>query len=622
MPGLFTGLVTLFLFCAPPAAGQIRLGPGESTETAFRREIRGPWFGWLAAHDEGDMTLARTRLEEIFRHSKKIGIKRLSDMALAATLVGRRNIASGKLDLAREAVSAAIALDPDLPEARFMDLNLAAKSGSWGAVPSKLGQCIRATFADKEARRIFFLRFFLILAASCAALGLAGALLQVVEYGRRFVHDVSELTGKFVGGAVKNVLAVAILFAPFLLALDIIWYAIFLFVMTYGYCSYRQRIVGISALILTLPLFPVMDRVSYELAVTTSSIIRGAEALEESRYDQKVLDDLEATKNVLADDADIRFLLGRLYQALAQNDRALTEYSVGAQLGKSDTRCLINRGSLRFIDGDFGAAQEDFLEALRRDGGSAAAKYNLSLVYAETFRTVEAGETLKEARALDASLVQGFQDKPGLVKAAILDYTVDEARKKVVSLEGDSRSRRLLGHFRSSKQTVFPKTFILFGVILAIPIAIGVDLLRSRHRGYAQECQKCSRTFCRLCKPPGEGALLCSQCVHVYMKKDGVSIETKLVKAEEVRRGRLWRDRWRVFVNIVLPGSLAYIQDRMEWAVPSLAVFLLGVVTLLGWSHWIVSPRPGLTHSLPGLIVPSLLIVTGIVLGQLSQRGR
>jgi NAD(P)-dependent dehydrogenase (short-subunit alcohol dehydrogenase family) len=52
-----------------------------------------------------------------------------------------------------------------------------------------------------------------------------------------------------------------------------------------------------------------------------------------------------------------------------------------------------------------------------------------------------------------------------------------------------------------------------------------------------------------------KSAMLCSQCVHVYLRKDGVSIETKLQKVEEVKKRRSFADRLRVVLNLVLPGA-------------------------------------------------------------------
>jgi tetratricopeptide (TPR) repeat protein len=600
---------------------QVLVGPGQSTETAFRREIRGHWFAWLAAQEDGDAALGRAKTDEIVRYAQKIGIHRLTDLALSATLLGRRELLAGKTQIAKESFDAAVKLDPDLPEARWGRVSLAARTRRWTEVPGALADALRATFKDVESRRITLARLGLILVLTIGAVGAAFVLVLVLAYAKLYVHDLSELAGGFVKDpATRRVLTAGLFLAPLLLSFDVVWLVLVLFVAVWGYATFGQRIAAAVGLAALLPVLPMVDAVSYRYATDASPILRGAEALAESRYDQRVLDNLEAVKNVLPEDVDVRFLLGCLYQALGQNDRAVTEYTTGANASPSESRCLVNRGNIHFVDGDFGSAQEDFQEALKRDARNVAARYNLALVYAETFPTVEAAEALQEARALDSRLVTKFQETPSVVKVVSLAYGVDDARKKIESLEKDSRSRRLLGHFRSAHAFNPFGVAVLPGILVAIGAAFLVARLRSRGYGYSSECQKCGRTFCRLCKPVGESNVLCSQCVHVYLKKDGVAIETKLQKLDEVKRKKRFSDRARLVANVVFPGSIAFLDSRVLTALLSLSLFFLGLVAAFGREAFGVVPRPFVTPSVVWTL-PWLVVATAAWLyGQLSAR--
>ena len=480
--------------------------------------------------------LARRKVDEILKHAQKIEIRRMTDLALSATLLGRRQLVAGKPTLAREAFAAAIRLDPDLPEPRWARLRLALRVRQPAEVVSGLAGALRATVADGESRRVNVARVVLLALGTIAAAALAALIILLARHGGRLVHDMRETAGGFLHGRASFALVLVALALPLLLGLDVVWLALFLFVLVFGYASLDQRIATSIAVLLLVALFPTLDRFAYEFAISSSPILRGAEALQEARYDQRVLDNLEAAKNIAPDDVDIRFLLGRLYQALGQNDRAIFEYTAGAQLGQRDIRCLVNRGNIRFVDGDLGSSQEDYQQALKRDPRSIAARYNLALLYAETFRTVEAAQTLQEARALDAHAVQSFQDTPTLVKVVSIGFTPEEARRKIEEMERVGRTRRLLGHFRTWSPLAAFRVPVVAGFFLAVAAAWGLDIFRRRGRGYASECQKCGRAFCCLCKPSTESALLCSQCIHVYLKKDGVAIETKLQKLDDVRR--------------------------------------------------------------------------------------
>jgi tetratricopeptide (TPR) repeat protein len=598
------------------------VGPGESTETIFRKQMRGQWFAWLAAQEEGDLALASRKVDEILKHAQKIEVRRLSDLALSATLVGRRQLAAGKPTLAGEAYAAAIRLDPDLPEPRWARVGLAISTRHFANfLPDLLG-ALRATFADGESRRVLRVRAVLLAFGTLCAATVAALVILLARHGARLIHDLREGTGALLRGRAAGALVLGVLVLPLLIGLDVVWLALFLLVLVFGYASFAQRIALSAALILLAFLFPVLDRFAYEFAISSSPIMRGAEALKESRYDQRVLDNLEAAKNVAPDDVDIRFLLGRIYQALGQNDRAVAEYTTGAQLAPRDIRCLVNRGNIRFVDGDLGSAQEDYQQALQREPRSIAARYNLALLYAETFRTVEAAQTLQEARALDPRAVQSFQDTPTLVKVVSIGFTPEDARRKIEAMDRAGRSRRLLGHFRRWDPLGGVKVPIVLALPAAVVAAWGLDTLRRRGRGYAAECQKYGRAFCRLCKPSTESALLCSQCIHVYLKKDGVAIETKLQKLEDVRRRKAFDERMRGLLNTLLPGAGAFLDSRIAAAAAAFGLFAFGLLAAFWGPHLAGVPRPTLSAGLPPVVFWCAVAGTGWLLGVFTSAGK
>jgi tetratricopeptide (TPR) repeat protein len=577
--------------------------------------------------------LARAKVDEILKHSQKIEIRRMTDLALSATLLGRRELAAGKSGIAREAFTAAMRFDPDLPEPRWARLALAASSRAWGDLLPDLLGALRATFADGESRRVVVVRMVLIFLVTACAAALAAILVLLMRHGPRLVHDLRESADGVLHGRASGLAVAAFLIAPLLLSLDVLWLALFLFVLVFGYATWRQKVATSLALVLSMLLLPVLDRVAYDLSIASSPILRAAEALDESRYDQRILDNLEAAKNILPDDVDIRFLLGRLYQALGQNDRAIAEYTAGSRVASRDIRCLVNRGNIRFVDGDLGSAQEDYREALKRDGRSIAARYNLGLLFAETFRASEAAEILREARALDARAVQRFQETPTLVKVVSIGFTPDEAREKIERMEEDNRSRRLLGQYRSyrlqdgfglprfagSPSSVDFGVPLLWAVLLAVGAAFLLDRSRKHGRGYASECQKCGRAFCRLCKPPGESALLCSPCVHVYLKKDGVAIETKLQKIDDVRRRRALEERLRLVLNSLLPGSAAFLDSRVGMAAVSFGLFAFGLLSVLLRDTLATLPRPTLTAGTASVFFWLIVALAGWIFGLVTS---
>jgi len=208
---------------AGSAPAQVLVAPGESTELAFRRQIRSQWFAWLSAQEEGDPITGRAKIDEILKYAQRIEIRRATDLALAATILGRRQVEQGKLDLAREAFQSATRLDPDLPEPRWARLSLALRTRQFRSlVPEFLGAC-RATLADGESRRILLTRFVLVLAFAGLATAVAVLAVLYVRHGRRVAHDLSEIAGRLLPGAQgADLLVAAMLLSPLLLSFDVL----------------------------------------------------------------------------------------------------------------------------------------------------------------------------------------------------------------------------------------------------------------------------------------------------------------------------------------------------------------------------------------------------------------
>ena len=206
------------------------------------------------------------------------------------------------------------------------------------------------------------------------------------------------------------------------------------------------------------------------------------------------------------------------------------------------------------------------------------------------------------------------------MRVVSIGYTIEEAHRKSAALEKDERGRHLLGLFRSYRPAVGWSAPILAGIPLAVVAAVLLDRRRQRGRGYASECQKCGRTFCRLCKPSGESSLLCSQCIHVYLKKDGVAIETKLQKLEDVRRRKTAQDRLHSGLNFFLPGTSAFLESRVLAGLFALLLFSMGLIGLFFRHQFAVIPRPGLMTSLPGLVFWGAVAAAGWTLGQTTAR--
>jgi hypothetical protein len=79
------------------------------------------------------------------------------------------------------------------------------------------------------------------------------------------------------------------------------------------------------------------------------------------------------------------------------------------------------------------------------------------------------------------------------------------------------------------------------------------------------------------CKSARESATFCTQCIHIYLKRDGVSAATKRSKLEEVSEHQndvLKRNRW---LATFLPGSAQVIEGHTAIGTTGAFLFLFFV---------------------------------------------
>jgi hypothetical protein len=134
--------------------------------------------------------------------------------------------------------------------------------------------------------------------------------------------------------------------------------------------------------------------------------------------------------------------------------------------------------------------------------------------------------------------------------------------------------------------------------------------LKRRRAGLAGSCIKCGRTFCPRCKSARESTTYCTQCIHIYLKRDGVSVATKRSKLEEVGQHQSGMMRRNKFFATFLPGSAQLLEGRTIVGFLGLFVFLLAVCLAILVGRLAPVLAPG---ELPKMIVRVLAVAIAVL---------
>jgi tetratricopeptide (TPR) repeat protein len=365
------------------------------------------------------------------------------------------------------------------------------------------------------------------------------------------------------------------------------WLLLYWAVIAYAYSEKGEKTL-LAVTLFALGAVPLLvDVVARENLVRRSPLYLAAVDLAERREDSSVEEQLASIVAATPDQPDAWFLIGLYAERAGDYSRALTAYSRAIQAGPNDYRALVNRGNVRFIEGDYAEAIGDYEEAARRAPETPEAFYNLSVARSEIYDFK--GQERARARAIEISRrdVDGWSSHPPLSRVVPAEYRLSTARQR-----SDAWVRRpdprhavaptpLLDLLRS------PWCLAPWGALVA---ALIFRAIRAR-RGFAVECSRCGRGFCRFCKRYGGPASLCGRCVRLTSRKDEIPQEMREADRVEIET----RARRRVGViraaSLIAPGIHRFFAGQPVYAAGLLLLFFLATTLALG-GPWVFDLRP------------------------------
>jgi tetratricopeptide (TPR) repeat protein len=579
--------IVLFLFAsaiqaqAPPGTRVPPLPP-PVTRAAFRSS----WFELLSALQENDARTATAALDAMRKAARATGVRRLSSYSRAA-LHEARKAEAAKAPHAELAYDVAATLDESSFDAAASRIGFLIRHGRLRDVGSRTPPALATVFAIAETRLAFFSSLVLALAITLTLTAIVIVLGIFLTHFRRLWHDLREISGRLFGQRPAAPLAVGLLVLPSLFALGPMWLLLYWAVIAYAYSEKGERSL-LAAALFTLGVIPLLvNVVARENLVRRSALYLAAVDLDERRDDSSVEEQLASIVAALPDQSDAWFLIGMYAERAGDYSRALTAYSRAIEADPKEYRALVNRGNVRFIEGDYAEAIGDYEEAARRAPEAAEAYYNLSVARSEIYDFK--GQERARARAIQISRrdVDNWSSRPPLARVVPAAYRLSIARERSDRWVRRPDPRHAVAPTPILDLLRSPWCLAPWG---ALVVALIFRAIRTR-RGFAIECSRCGRAFCRFCKRYGGPASLCGRCVRLYSRKDEVPHDLR--EADRLESEKRARRRRRVIraTSLAAPGIHRFFANRPFVAAASLLLFFLAATLAFG-GPWAFQLRP------------------------------
>ncbi len=578
---------------------------------ASPREI---WPQATSAAREGDLEGARKRTDELLSTGKAYGLKSYPVYAASAAALAADATKDAKKELADWAKSTAATLDPKSAAVSFAMADVAGSQNNWGKAIPAVALGLMQVFNNYRRSLLSRADLMLVLSLAIALTTVVFSLTLFIRYGRSMAHDFREVLGRRFRGGTVSVLAFALLFLPVFLWLGPMWLVLYWFVIFFGYANVRERIVilVLALLVAVLPL--VVELAANWTAGIESPVLMSALSSGDRSYQPEALRRIQELAALVPENPTLQILLGNMQVFEGNEQQAAENYRRAIAINDS-AGAHVNLGNLHFLQNDYGAAITEYGVAQKKDPAMAIAFYNNSVASGETYRFDEQGQKLEQAKKIDRETIEELSSNPTEQKIAMYSPSVGEAWQVATAIAKRPAARSLFGNYSYFDPIATALNPITIGSFSAFLLAILV-WWRRRRAGFAGSCIKCGRTFCHRCKSARESATYCTQCIHIYLKRDGVALATKRSKLEEVSDHQAGMQRRNRLFATFLPGAAQMLEGRTTIGVAGMILFFSFVATalLVGRLAPAIGPVAVTTHLAVRIVAIVLALVTWFVM--------
>ncbi len=471
------------LFLLPAAAGAAPVSSPQVTGVemtpALRqtlKQLEAQWLQWIVQNDRKQ---AEDAVEALLATARVLGMNRLPDLSAAAVARAVQAVQQKDFARARWALEAAERFDPGRPETAFAEADVDWSQGDrLGALTAHLSAYPRMLAHPLE--RYLGLQDLLIW--SLALLLVSGGLflaVQLLTKGSSLYQDLADLFGRRLPRPAAMIATGLALVWPVFLPHGAVWLPLYWSILLWGYATASERAVLIAFWLLlgTSPL--LLDAQRRHMAMALSPPARAMQSLQEHRLYGSLFSDLGVLRSVLPESVAVKHLLADVHWSLDQRELARSLYRQVLEAEPENASALLALGAHSFLKEDFSDAIQSFQKAAAADPASAAAQYNLSQAYSESYMFEEHRTALKKAQDIDPDRVNawiGLQQRVVTVAGGMA--RIPEIRRQLLAGWSGREAR-------SGRLELFRRGLSLLVALSLVLVALALHLAR-RPFGYTE----------------------------------------------------------------------------------------------------------------------------------------
>ncbi len=562
--------------------------------SVFESRMTGLWFKRKALLHANRTQDADEQMEEMKAFCQQEGIKAIPFIARSLMVEGSNYFKEGNFKKAKNSYELAKYFNPFSAQPRIELAKTYLKSGDgFFKAARELLASIPIHFRNFWNTFILARDIFLLIITVFFLGFIFFSIFTAVKYNKLLRHEVSE---NLSGSVSENFLWSAgwiIFFAPLLTVIGAIFIVVYWPIITFRYMNRREKFLFIMLFVFLFLAVPSLTILRSLTEISVDDEMRTiVESLSEEYDPEKIINLREKIKDS-PDDPLYHFLIAGQYKKGAYFKEAFDHFQKCVEIDPHLFKALNNIGNIFFRFEQYPQAVVYYRKAIDEKPDYALAYYNMSVAQSENFHFKDADKSLAHALSIDqASIGKLVTRTKGKGRADVLDDSIESSEIWERALAGKSAVIKNLNSEDQQETTLFFFIFSPLSIIALISLFfILFQPFMKKHS--VMICSRCGQAFCKRCGIYHERSDHCTQCVHLFIKKDGLEPEAKNRKLLDIARFEGRTGKIKLLSSLFFPGSAQNLDGKIFTSVFITIIWLSGISWIFLKDYFLGSSEMG-----------------------------
>jgi hypothetical protein len=293
-------------------------------------------------------------------------------------------------------------------------------------------------------------------------------------------------------------------------------------------------------------------------------------------------------------------------------DTAERMYKKAIEMNASNVIAYNNLANLYLITEKYDEALTQYNNALNLEPRSEIIRYNISRLFLRKKELDKSNAELAEAKRFNEDLISHLlKNSTPSINRFIYNMEPSFDLNLANLFKGEPAStHRLYLPFEHYITGGIVTSDVLFWLAIMLVIIIGVTYL-SRKITISHICQRCGKPVCKRCSPELHSDDECSQCFHIFTRRDVSDPKNRFLKEKEISSYQFLHDMTTKLLSIVIPGTIFIWQEKPVKGFIILLLSVSGFVSFFFFNR--PNPLPYISTTDFELFFKSPFVLAGII---------